>query len=421
MEFKVINIINHAPAYDIHRDRPRPAINWDTPNGKWVGIWGFEWHDILGNNVLRMTNDLTYEVWQPDDRADKIYEHIFPNGLVHKLFPAIYKSYVFGFKLHRDITSDILVEELEKEVNRKQPLVLHVNAGYRYINVPILNKLYNRVPIVSQFYTNSLETFEVPKTINPFRLAHAYKKNHLLRNYYRKVKYIIPSVSEGVEYFEKKFGAKIYYRDVQNFGSDYKEWSRKFTITEARKKLGIPDDKFIFFSSSRLIPVKQIDRMIVALSKLKNKNFICYISGRGKEEYEIYLKKLVSNSKMDEYIKFIGYVDVEILQTYFQAADLLLSTSKLDAGPSSPFHASAMGTPSLITDTGIASEFFKKHSVGIIVPVDNYERWVMELEEVLKGKNIKVPPREKVVEFGDWDKISKYYYEIYKNLLNYAI
>jgi hypothetical protein len=87
MKLKVINIVNHPPAYEGHRDRPRPKINWDTPNGSWVGIWGYEWHDIIGNNTLSVADDIEYEVWQPDQRADRIYQHTFETGLVHKIIP----------------------------------------------------------------------------------------------------------------------------------------------------------------------------------------------------------------------------------------------------------------------------------------------------------------------------------------------
>ncbi len=418
MKLKVINIVNHAPAYESHRGRPRPQVNWDLPNGNWVGIWGYEWHDLLGNNILAITNDIDYEVWQPDLRADRIYEHTFESGLKHKLFPAIDKNYIHGFRIYKDIYSETIMLELQKILRGNNPLVLHINAGYRYINVPILKKYCNKIPIVAQFYTNSLDTFATPKTKNIYKVAHAFKKNYELRQYYKKIKFIIPSVKEGVDYFEKEFGAHVFYRNYQNFGTNYEDWVRKYSKEEARKRLNIPIEKFIFFSSSRLIPVKQIDKMIVALSKIKNQNFICYVSGRGSVEYEACLNKLVQKHKLEEKIVFIGYVDFEILKEYFQAADLVLSTSILEAGPSSPFQAAAMETPSLITDTGIASEFFKQNNAEVIVPTENYEKWIEELNAIMNGKEIKTPLRKDVVEFGNWNQISKYYYNIYKTLQN---
>ena len=170
MKIKIINIINHPPDYDGHRDRERPTVNWDVPNGSWVGIWGYDWHDITGGNVLELANDIEYEVWQPDQRADKIYEHKFENGLIHKLFPAKLKSYIHGLRIKKDIFSEILMRELDNEVKKNNQLVLHINAGFRFINIPILEKYHKKVPIVGQFYTNSSKIFNTPQTYNPFKL-----------------------------------------------------------------------------------------------------------------------------------------------------------------------------------------------------------------------------------------------------------
>ncbi|MEN8122645.1 MAG: glycosyltransferase [Bacteroidota bacterium] len=417
MNIKVINIVNHPPAYDGHRGRPRPEINWDTPNGSWVGIWGYEWHDIIGNNVLALADDIEYEVWQPDQRADKIYEHTFKSGLVHKLFPAVDKRFIHGLHSREDIYSELLMIELEREVNSRQPIVIHVNAGFRYINIPILKKYYKKVPIVGQFFTNSSSIFNIQKTKNPIKLLNAYKKQWELFKYYKMLKYIIPSVREGTEFFERKFGTKVFNRDFANFGNSLDGWTINSSKEEVRKKLNIPPDKFIFFSSSRLVPVKQVDKLIIALSNLDSENFKCYISGRGTEEYEAYLKKMLIDYGLENNVKFIGYVDFAILKDYFQAADLLVSTSKQDAGPAAPFLAAAMETPAFLTNTGIASEFFKDNEVGIIVPTDDYKVWVSELNKMMQGKKVTIPNKEKLVAFGDWEKVSNYYYNIYKTIL----
>ncbi len=416
MSIKVINIVNHPPAYEGHRGRPRPEINWDTPTGTWVGIWGYEWHDVIGKHVLKIADDITYEVWQPDLRADKIYEHTFKDGLIHKLFPAKEKKFIHGLKFRKDIYSKSIMEHIDKEVNKNQALVIHINAGFRYINIPVLNKYSDKVPIVGQFYTNSSSIFEIPKTKHPFKLLNAYKKRHELYQYYKKLKYIIPSVKKGTEIFENKFGAKVFHRDFANFGSQFDEWKRTLTKEKAKKSLNIPEDKFILFSSSRLIPIKQIDKMIEVLAKLENKNFICYISGRGSEEYENYLKEIVAKLHLEENIRFIGYVDYDVLQAYFQAADLLISTSAQDAGPASPFQAAAMETPAFLTATGIAEEFFTKENAGSIVPVDDYKTWIKELNAIINGKTLKIPERKKIIEFGSWEKVATYYYNIYKTL-----
>lgn len=416
MKLKVINIVNHPPAYEGHRGRPRPEINWDTPNGSWVGIWGYEWHDIIGNKTLSVADDIEYEVWQPDQRADKIYEHTFESGLVHKLFPAVDIKFTHGFNKRDDIYSETLMNELDKVVNSGQPLVLHINAGLRYVNIPILKKYYKKVPIVGQFFTNSRAIFDIPKTSHPAKLFNAYKKRWELYRYYNMLKFLIPGVREGLDFFEKKFGAKVFYRNHANFGSDLNDWARKKSKEEARESLNIPADKTVIFSSSRLIPIKQVDKLVEVLAQIKNQNFICYISGRGTPKYEEYLNDIVDKFNLKDKIVFIGYVDYDVLKDYFQAADVLFSTSAQDLGPAPPFQASFMDIPVILTKTGLAWEFFEDGGYGKLVPTKDYDKWIKALDAFMEGEEITIPDKKKLQDFGKWDIISKYYYNIYKTL-----
>lgn len=83
--------MNRSPAYKEYANKSRPAINWDTPEDSWVGIWGYDWSDQLASEILKLTNEFEHEVWQPDMRADKIYSHTFKNGLTHRMFPVVEK------------------------------------------------------------------------------------------------------------------------------------------------------------------------------------------------------------------------------------------------------------------------------------------------------------------------------------------
>ena len=68
------------PAYEIYKGEQRPEINWETNDNSWVGIWGYDWGDLLGNAILSQTNEFEFEVWQNDLRADRIYEYTFDVG-----------------------------------------------------------------------------------------------------------------------------------------------------------------------------------------------------------------------------------------------------------------------------------------------------------------------------------------------------
>ena len=90
--------MDHPPAYEEYADKPRPEWNWNNSKGSWVGVWGYDWADLIGIYLTTYFPDIKYEVWQPDYRADKIYSAEISQGVVHKQFPTFEKAYFFGLK-----------------------------------------------------------------------------------------------------------------------------------------------------------------------------------------------------------------------------------------------------------------------------------------------------------------------------------
>ncbi|GAG79491.1 unnamed protein product [marine sediment metagenome] len=142
--------MSHLPAYDLFWDDPRPEINWNTPDGRWVGIGGYDWVDLIGKEVLKLTDEFEYEVWQPDLRADKIYTHVFSNGLIRKLFPAEQKKKLYGIKKIKYTVSQSIYENLVKETRRNR-VILRLGAPSFEINRNIID-LGLSCPIIIQYF-----------------------------------------------------------------------------------------------------------------------------------------------------------------------------------------------------------------------------------------------------------------------------
>ena len=136
MKPKIINILQHPPAYEMYSNGLKPEINWNTPDGQWVGIAGYDWPNQLGNEVLKLTNEFDYEVWQPDLRADKIYSHTFDNGLMHRLFPANKKNVRFGLRIISRFSSKQLLSSLKNE--KPGYTILHLNNPMHHLNLAIM-------------------------------------------------------------------------------------------------------------------------------------------------------------------------------------------------------------------------------------------------------------------------------------------
>ena len=146
-----------------------------------MGSWGYDWPDIIGNEVLKITDEFDYEVWQPDLRADKIYSHRFENGLVHKLFPAKTARRIYGIKTVWEVLSGDLMKRILEESNKGQ-LVLHINSVTNYLNYQIIKKY--EMPFLAEFHSKltipSIEKKKIRKNI----LANLHYRNidNVLKN-----------------------------------------------------------------------------------------------------------------------------------------------------------------------------------------------------------------------------------------------
>lgn len=415
----IINIIHYPIDYSLKRNVP-PEISWNTASGSNVSLWNGNWSQILGDEILKTGNpDIHYEVWRPDVRADRIFTHVYPNGLIYKLFPSKKVNYFYGLKRKSIYFSHLLIEEIENYRIRNKDLILHINAAFRYNDKLILDAFHNTVPIVAQFYTNPSLVFETSKTLNPLKYLHRYLIKKQLNDYYSEINNIIPSTQEGLSIFEDKYKINIYCRkNTANYGIDFNTWNSNTSKLEARKKLGIASNDFVIFSSSRLVPEKQIDLMLMSLNKIKSNNYCLYLSGNGPAEYEFHLKQLVHKLHLEKKISFIGFVPEDVLKQYYSASDVFISTSKSEAGPMSTALAALYELPIITTNTGLVYELLQESHSGLYIDKDDSTLWHEAFLHAIEKRAIARCPKQTILDFFDWRKIAPYYINTYKAVIN---
>ena len=193
-----------------------------------------------------------------------------------------------------------------------------------------------------------------------------------------------------------------------NFGIDIDFWQSDKSKQQARQTLNIPIDKYIIFLSQRLVPEYQIEKFIQTISRIKSNNdFACFISGHGEKEYELYLKKLVQEYKVEHLINFIGYVSEEELKKYFIACDVFATVPVIFAGSMGAIKAMACERPIIHVKVGSTYEYLKENNAGVFLDPNDYDQWKQVFEEIIDGKEIKLVPRTKVTSYYSWEKTAK--------------
>lgn len=404
---KIIFIITYSPRYDEYANQPKPKWYWDKPDGSFVGIWGYEWGDMLGKAITEYYDLIEFEVWQMDTRADKVYSAKLRDKVIHRNFPSCNKTKINGLKTSEYLYSKKLIE-YARAYNKSNVVLIFPSTVISPFKSDLF-KAMNKARIIQYNFLNAKLMFPgIEKTLNPFQLIHRSFLSLAKKRNLNSMKNLLTSFDNPV--ILEKIKANYPHINIFRFktGLDFDFWKKDISNEEARKKLKIPEKKFVLFLSQRLVPEYQIDRFIKIVSEIRtSREFVCYISGHGSMEYENYLNELASNYNVQDKINFIGYVSDDELKKYFIACDVFVTVPIAFAGSMGAKKAMAVGKPIIHVTSGSTFEFLKERNAGLFLEPDNYKQWTKEIKEVIEGKPVRVVPVREVVEYYAWSTTAK--------------
>lgn len=137
------------------------------------------------------------------------------------------------------------------------------------------------------------------------------------------------------------------------------------------------NDKFIFLTVGRLVPVKNIGLQIGAMAEVVKKypNAELWIVGDGPERASCEWQ--IANGKLENNIKLFGWQKNP--EEFYNQADAFLLTSNYEGWGMAVVEAASFGLPIIMTDVGCAGEFIENEKSGLVVPVGGK----IELEEAM--------------------------------------
>jgi glycosyltransferase involved in cell wall biosynthesis len=400
--------MNHPPAYDEYSDKPRPEWTWDTSEGSWVGIWGYDWSDQLAIEIKKINKKFDHEIWQPDLRADRIYsQEIYP-GVIHRLFPAKEKTTLIGLKRSREISSPEMIQFLN--VEDASEIIFHIGQSVTCkINRCLLERFINAKFIFSyhgQITLPKISLLRIQKNI--LAKFHYLNEHFLSQKLFKQISYLTFQNNQNLAYLKYYYNGRL---ERITMGIHFDDFY-KLGKAQCREELNLPQSSLIFLTVCRLYKLKQIDKLIEVLSKIE-RDFLFIVVGHGTREYEEYLNKKAEKLIEQKKILFTGFKKRPELIKYLNSSDLFIHVSKAEAGPVVCMEAMACGVPILCTDTGNTAEVLKENSAGIVVGANNYKYWEKEITNYLEGKAIKTLDLDIVKEHYEWGNIAKKFTAIY--------
>lgn len=196
------------------------------------------------------------------------------------------------------------------------------------------------------------------------------------------------------------------------------------------------DDKLHFkpnaiLTISRMVPAKGLDRVIDALSLLKNKiEFHCYMgSGENEEnlsqeekEAEKQIKKCIAEYKLEEHVTMIGRVPHNTtLPAHYRNSDIFILASRYEPFGLTTMEAMACGTVPIVSSVAGSREIIVDGLNGFIVDTHDRKMLAKTIEKALADKALHKKVAENaaftIKEHYSWDKIVDKFLAVYKKVL----
>ena len=142
-----------------------------------------------------------------------------------------------------------------------------------------------------------------------------------------------------------------------------------------RNKYGLAPDRPVVLSVGALVERKGHHRIIEALRAISAEGAgaqLLIAGGAGPEgDYEATIRQAVSDSGMQQVVRFLGVIDSEKMAEVMTAADVLCLASTNEGWPNVVHEALACGTPVVATDVGAIPDMLPDDRYGLVVPVND--------------------------------------------------
>jgi len=206
-------------------------------------------------------------------------------------------------------------------------------------------------------------------------------------------------------------------------GVDFNKFCPSLDRVATRRKLNLPENKFLFLTVRRLVCRMGLENFIMTIPEVikVHRDAVLFIIGEGKLKPR--LSKLIASLGLDSHVKLIGSVEEDIIPLYYQAADIfVIPTKELEGFGLVTLEALACGTPVLGTPIGNTKEMLGKLDPGFLFDDVSTEAMARLMIKMCNNRNNLESLRSVCAEYArmnySWDKSARSLEEVFDSVTN---
>jgi glycosyltransferase involved in cell wall biosynthesis len=169
---------------------------------------------------------------------------------------------------------------------------------------------------------------------------------------------------------------------------------------------GVGSDYTLIGFVGQIVKFKGVELLIDVAERVRNRNVAFFLAGSGKQSYELFLKKLITEKELTQQFFLIGFVNNP--KAFVAQMDIgILPSLCTEAFSLSVLEFMQAGVPLITSNTGAQTEFVTHEKTGLLVR-PTVDEITAALIRLLDDKNLK----------NQMGKNAQY---VYKTQLNYEI
>jgi glycosyltransferase involved in cell wall biosynthesis len=217
---------------------------------------------------------------------------------------------------------------------------------------------------------------DTPNVMKKRKGASKFIRKALLQFIFKYSKGILATGNIGVENF-KQMGAPEHKINCFPFATDVNYFSPKQRVTQI--------DKIVFLMSGRLdIASKCQDLAIKSVAELMKENIEVHLHIAGVGVDEDRLRLLVKELNLENQVEFMGWLQFDDLQKFYQSGDYFIHPSVFDPYPNAVLEAMATGLPVIGSNlAGSAKDRVIDGINGYIFESGSLEDLVLKMKSIL--------------------------------------
>ncbi len=337
----------------------------------------YSYTDALCNGLSKNGDDVTVLTSTAWPYGEQLYK-------VERLFSELNPKQDRFTKLHWAM--DRLIRSMVNISRRNKYALSH--------NFDVVHIMGANLPLLDQYFLKPL-TKKLPVVLTVHDVMPHYKrfvsKDSFMRRNLRIPHRLIVHFENGKEQLMKRWEIDSDKIDVIPHGLI--PVKNMLSISDARRKLDLPENKkiLLFFGSIR--PNKGLDVLLETMSEIvkKNPDILLVIAGALPRDMSFQpFQNLIVKLNLNEHIKtFIEFIPDEEVDLFFTASDLVVLPYKnFESQSGVLLRACSHKKPIVASNVGAMSEIVSSDRIGELAEPDNVKSLALAIEKVLKNPDV---------------------------------